>query len=1616
MINIILHLFGGLKKVNEVDNENIKIKNILFTFLQEFLQEIADIYNSKLDYYQKILKNTTPNNNEKSDFNLIKYEEVKKKYALFSNFVFEYLFLLTNSNNFMSKVFDDNSTKIKNYLGLPVFLNYEIDKEGNKKIMKIKIDLYLKIYERIINNFNIEKYLERINSLSLGKKGSIEMTDKKEKNKNEKYVFYIFHLDPNDISKIMKEYTNNKETKNKLKEKLNLLFLTYNEEFKDLPLLVIITILNNYYISTKSEEKIDPSTDEGFNFTSFLNSHMKFILTIIIISFLMKDNENYNLNKSYKEIQEIIFNVLLYNINNIINYFNANIGEYCLDVFANVMTLLACLWAEDKEHKSIFSLGKSKQKNAVKRTLNYYSTKNKNLFDSPILEKFASQNVTKNREALISEKNNVYDSIIKNNLEDKPENIPTSDIFDIKNYQQIYTSRQYDLNKKIKLLINEGFDSKSDYSIEIEEERELYENILYKVDKLKVCYDDNEVYRYCSDMIKRKNYRKIKKRLYSWNNPYSDLDVFYKNKNTEEERENKDEIYLKFKISNYLSNDMTRKFIVPILDIDYYMPRFQIFNYKENLFNMNEKTQINQYENIYKIDMKIFEEKNSLKSKAKSKFRVFNVCYIKSTHHIRGKLFYEKKLLKNNNKHQVSLLEPIFSFFFIESNITNKELLKENFEDFDSESEACFISIFKNNQNIKDSDIFLKLDFLSIIFIFTRKYCFRNNALEIFFSNHRSYYFKFFDTEERDEFLTDLISILNQYNPKIKLFRSIKGLDENNKTITIGYYKDEEKYKEYSSISNIRDLWKSNKISTLEYLMWINIYGNRSFRDSSQYPVFPWLLSNHEFKIFDDNIKNLDFRNFNYPMGLLSIDEKSKKRQEGYIETYKIMVMNLTEENLLNIKIKEEDDIVEPPPVNNNLNLQRKSVSGNFNNNNNNSNETPGPMVNNTRTQSTMININNANQNIINLNEQIQDNYIPKIPDYKFDIEKLYLNPNFEYEKIPYFYGSHFSNSMYVSHYLMRIFPYCLTMIEIQKKGFDVPERLFINLQKSFYTSISDKGDLREIIPEFFTLPEMFLNINNLNLGEINIDSYKKLIFNNNLENEENTKMIKLNEVTMPTWCENSPFIFSEKYRKLLELPNLNINPWIDLIFGYTQRGVKAQKSGNVYLPYSYDGVMNLRLTKEELLSNRAEYEFQMRYFEMGVHPTKVFEKRNKTIKSKISNQFIDIVEGNQNQVTIPEIRLKKLNENNYIIGNNKKIVYFDSYLDENDEFFILDNGFIGQKIDIQESKESDKVFYVKENILYKEFPIKDDISKNIQNKLIVKSIFKNKYFILAGYFDGSMYIIKTPNKLSKKEEPQKMEKPYYYNDEKIIKKFDKSVITSLEIDKNEKYLIYGTMNGSIVIYYLNHTSFKENKNFIEFKKIFKSHNGNPISSISINSDLNIFADCSIDGFVNIYYLSSYYNYKMINSIYINQPFVPNFVFISAQPLPSIALYSNELCQFKCYSLNGNELNTKENDTKIMSNKFIEYYVENEQNMNSPIIFTDNLFNDYLIYIFKKKYVLIREFPSMKIKIPFNPTQDNHNEELCSLCISDDKKYLYVLEQKSNKIYMINQKFFNSNK
>ena len=45
------------------------------------------------------------------------------------------------------------------------------------------------------------------------------------------------------------------------------------------------------------------------------------------------------------------------------------------------------------------------------------------------------------------------------------------------------------------------------------------------------------------------------------------------------------------------------------------------------------------------------------------------------------------------------------------------------------------------------------------------------------------------------------------------------------------------------------------------------------------------------------------------------------------------------------------------------------------------------------------------------------------------------------------------------------------------------------------------------------------------------------------------------------------------------------------------------------------------------------------------------------------------------------------------------------------------------------------------------------------------------------------------------------------------------------------------------------------------------------------------------------------------------------------------------------------EWNKNENGNILMKNQFKDYYGENDQNMNSLIIYANALINDYLIYI-----------------------------------------------------------------
>ena len=157
-------------------------------------------------------------------------------------------------------------------------------------------------------------------------------------------------------------------------------------------------------------------------------------------------------------------------------------------------------------------------------------------------------------------------------------------------------------------------------------------------------------------------------------------------------------------------------------------------------------------------------------------------------------------------------------------------------------------------------------------------------------------------------------------------------------------------------------------------------------------------------------------------------------------------------------------------------------------------------------------------------------------------------------EIYPYNYGSHYSTSGIVLHYLLRIQPFSSESKKLQGGSYDLPDRLFSSIKKAWRTTQNHTSDVKELIPEFFYFPEMFLNINKNYFGR-----------------RQNNKTVE--GVKLPRWAKNSVYYFINKHRKALESPYVSkhINHWFDLIFGFKQQLPYAEKNMNLFYPITYE-------------------------------------------------------------------------------------------------------------------------------------------------------------------------------------------------------------------------------------------------------------------------------------------------------------------------------------------------------------------------------------------------------------------------------------------------------------
>jgi hypothetical protein len=187
----------------------------------------------------------------------------------------------------------------------------------------------------------------------------------------------------------------------------------------------------------------------------------------------------------------------------------------------------------------------------------------------------------------------------------------------------------------------------------------------------------------------------------------------------------------------------------------------------------------------------------------------------------------------------------------------------------------------------------------------------------------------------------------------------------------------------------------------------------------------------------------------------------------------------------------------------------------------------------------------------------------------------------------PFFYGTHYSSAAVVLYYLIRMEPFTSHAIKLQGGKFDHGDRLFSSVQQCWTNCLSSTADVKELIPEFFYSADFLENKNGFSFGKRHTGDL-------------------IDNVQLPPWA-SSPEDFIRINRQALEsdIVSNNLHKWIDLIFGYKQKGQAAIDAHNVFHYLTYEGSVDLEKIEEPIKRQATE----LTIAEFGQTPSQLFRK-----------------------------------------------------------------------------------------------------------------------------------------------------------------------------------------------------------------------------------------------------------------------------------------------------------------------------------------------------------------------------------------------------------------------
>ncbi|KAH0903489.1 hypothetical protein HID58_042992 [Brassica napus] len=189
-----------------------------------------------------------------------------------------------------------------------------------------------------------------------------------------------------------------------------------------------------------------------------------------------------------------------------------------------------------------------------------------------------------------------------------------------------------------------------------------------------------------------------------------------------------------------------------------------------------------------------------------------------------------------------------------------------------------------------------------------------------------------------------------------------------------------------------------------------------------------------------------------------------------------------------------------------------------------------------------------------------------------------------------FYYGSHYSSMGSVLYYLLRLEPFTSLHRSLQGGKFDHADRLFQSIEGTYRNCLSNTSDVKELIPEFFYMPEFLVNSNSYHLG-VKQDGEP------------------LGDICLPPWAKGSPEMFIARNREALESEYVSshLHEWIDLIFGHKQRGKPAVEAANIFYYLTYEGAVDVENMEDELQISAVEDQIA----NFGQTPIQIFRKKH---------------------------------------------------------------------------------------------------------------------------------------------------------------------------------------------------------------------------------------------------------------------------------------------------------------------------------------------------------------------------------------------------------------------